>query len=203
MVLVLASVRGVAQPADVTGWRAARWGMTKGELERAFGASLAHLPGRWIYGRAYATRTLEDIVIGRQRFRAIFQMKVESDKLQQVLLVPLRRRGQEAAFRSTLAELRETYGAPSGTCTIPRAGGGPLSVELWWRFQTTTVHLTFFDFYTRAMVFEDPNVDPDPLTPYVETRRNNPRFLPRRTLVRFHPTARTDLMSAAGRASDR
>ena len=203
LALVLLSVRGAAQPEDVEGWKAARWNMTEAELEHAFGETLARLPGRWVYGNAYASRVLEDVVLGDQRFRAIFQMNVDSDRLQQVLLEPLRRPGQEAVFRSTLGKLRATYGRPKKSCTVPRAGGGPLSVELWWRFETTTVHLTFFDFYTRAMTFEDPNIDPDPLTPYYKTRRNNPRFLPRRALVRFHPTVRSDLMSATCRPGDR
>ena len=200
--LLLVSLRGVAQPADVEGWRAARWGMTAADLERAFGASLARLPGRWIYGGAYATRALDDVRIGQQRFRAIFQMNANSDRLQQVLLEPLHRLGQEALFGATLAEMRETYGPAGGSCAVPRAGGGPLSVERWWRFQTTTVHLTFLDYFTREMAFENPNVDRDPLIPYVATRRNNPRFLPRRTLVRFHPTGRTELMSVACPVND-
>ncbi len=203
LALAIASVRGAAQPMDVEGWRAARWNMTEAELEHVFGENLGHLPGRWIYGNAYATRALEGIILGDQGFRAIFQMNVDSDRLQQVLLEPLRRPGQEAVFRSTLGELRATYGPPSKSCAIPRSGGGPLSVDLWWKFKTTTVHLTFFDFYTRAMAFEDPNVDPDPLKPYYKTRRNNPQFLPRRALVRFHATTRSDLMSKACRSEDR
>jgi len=203
LALMLASVRGVARPGDVEGWRAARWNMTEGELESAFGANLALLPGRWVYGDAYATRVIGNIMLGNQRFRAIFQMNVNSERLQQVLLEPLRRPGQEAVFHSTLDELRATYGPPSGSCAIGRASGGPLSVELWWRFKTTIVHLTFFDFYTRAMAFEDPNVDPDPLKPYYKTRRNNPQFLPRRALVHFHATTRSDLMSKACRPEDR
>lgn len=203
LALVPAPAGGAAPPGDVEGWRAARWNMTEAELERAFGESLARLPGRWVYGDAYATRALADVTLGDARFRAIFQMNAASDRLQQVLLEPPRRPGQEAVFRSALDELRAAYGPPSGSCTVPRAGGGPLSVDLWWRFATTTVHLTFFDFYTRAMAFEDPNIDSDPLTPYYKTRRNNPQFLPRRALVRFHPTARPDLMSTACRDEDR
>jgi hypothetical protein len=201
--LVLASLRGAAQPLDLDGWRAARWGMTEAELEQAFGASLVRLPGRWIYGGAYATRALDDVKLATQRFRAIFQMNAQTNRLQQVLLEPIRQSGQEILFASTGAELRARYGPPSESCAVPRAGGGPLSVELFWRFQTTTVHLTFLDFYTREMAFENPNVDRDPLTPYYQTRRNNPRFLPRRTLVRFHPTGRADLMSLACRADGR
>ncbi len=68
----------------------ARWNMTEAELEHVFGENLGHLPGRWIYGNAYATRALDGIILGDQGFRAIFQMNVDSDRLQQVLLEPLR-----------------------------------------------------------------------------------------------------------------
>jgi hypothetical protein len=195
LVLLLAAASAAAQPRDIEGWRAARWGMTESELEGAFGAALVRLPGRWVYGGAYATRMIEQVPIGGRRFRAIFQMQAETDRLQQVLLERVRLPGQEAAFESTLAEFRRTYGVPTGVCGIPRAGGGPLSLEFWWRFPTSTVHLTFLDFFTRGMFSTDPNVDPDPLAPWFERRRNNPRFLPRRALVRFHPTDRTDLLT--------
>jgi len=187
---------GHAAPRDIEGWRGARWNMTEAELERTFGNSLAHLPGRWIYGNAYATRALGDVRLGNLRFRAIFQMNADSGRLQQILLEPLRRQRPDAVFSAALGELRKTYGPPSRSCNVPRSGGGPLSVEIRWRFPTTTVHLVFFNFHSRAMTSEDPNIDPDPLTPYYKTQRNTPGFLPRRAVVRFHATARTDLMPA-------
>ena len=200
---MLAPSHLVGQPTDGNGWRAARWGMTEGAVADAVGASLVRLPGRRIYGGAYATLAQKDILLGGKRFRAIFQMNLATGRLQQVLLEPVRRPRQEAQFRAALAELRETYGRPSGSCATPRDGNSPYSVEFWWQAPKTTVHLVFFDFYTRSIFFEDPNRDRDLWVPYVKIRRNNPRFLPRRTLVRFHPTARTDLMSARCRSKAR
>ena len=43
------------------------------------------------------------------------------------------------------------------------------------------------------MLFENPNVDRDPLVPFSETRRINRRFLPRRLLIRYYPSDRGDL----------
>ena len=192
---VLCGPRAIARPADVEGWQGARWGMTEEALERVFGDRLARLPGRWHYGNAYATRMIEDVSIGGQRFRAMLQMNARTHRLQQVLLETVRRPGQEEAFHATLESLRAAYGAADGSCGVPRAGGGPLSLELWWKFPTTVVHLTFFDFHTRGIFSTDPNVDPDPLADWFERRRNNPRFLPRRTLVRYHPADRADLMA--------
>jgi hypothetical protein len=195
LALVVHGHRAAARPADVDGWQGARWGMTEAALEGVFGDRLARLPGRWHYGNAYATRMIEEVSIGGQRFRAMLQMNATTRRLQQVLLETVRRPGQEEAFHSTLDSLRAAYGAPDGSCGVPRAGGGPLSLELWWTFPTTAVHLTFFDFFTRGMFATDPNVDPDPLADWFERRRNIPRFLPRRTLVRYHPADRADLMS--------
>ena len=200
--LAFAAMGAEARPADIEGWRGARWGMSEAQLLRVFGEVLEPLPGRWVYGDAYATRMIQPVALGGQRLRAVFQMQEKTGRLQQVLLETLRRPGQEAAFDSALAALRERYGAPTGSCAVPPAGGGPLSLEFRWVFPTTTVHLTFVDFFTTGMFSADPNVDPDPLARYFERRRNNPRFLPRRTLVRFHATARTDLTAnpcSAGR----
>lgn len=185
-----------ARPVDVKGWDAARWGMTEKDLKKSFGARLIRLPGKWVYQDAYATRAIKDVPLGDLRFRAIFQMNAKDGRLEQVLLEPERRTRQEAAFRSALAALRKTYGPPGRHCAVPGKDGVPLSVEYWWRFPTTTVHIVFFDFYTRAIPSEDPNLEHEPLAPFYWTRRNNPQFLPRRTVVRFHPTARSDLISA-------
>jgi hypothetical protein len=184
-----------AGPEDVPGWRGAGWGMTEAELEDAFGEDLAALPGRWQYGGAYATRALFGVPLGGIDFTAYFQMNARTDRLQQVLLEGLRRRAGPEAFAQLLDALEARYGAPDGTCVVPKAGGQPLLVEYVWTFPTTTVHATLMDFYTTSMFFEDPQAGTDPLQPLYERRRNNPRFLPRRVTVRLHPTDRTDLLS--------
>lgn len=203
LLLALAPATGAARPADVAGWRGARWGMTEAALERVFGAALTRLPGRWRYGNAYATRALDDVRLGGAHFRAIFQMNAADGGLQQVLLEPKRQPGQDSVFRAAFDAMRASYGPPGESCVRPRAGGAPLSVTLSWRFPTTTAHLVLFDFRTRAIASDDPNVDTDPLTPYYRTRRNNPRFLPRRVLVRFHATAHAELMPPPCPAANR
>ena len=182
-----------AAPADVTGWRTARWGMTEGELIASFSGELRRLPGRWQYGGAYATHGLFDQEFAGQDFKVFFQMNAQSHRLQQVLLEGGRRRASPSGFASVTLALEKEFGPPSGRCSSLRADGAPAAARLWWRFPTTVVHAVFFDDYTGAIAFENPNVDIDPLTPYRETRRNNPRFLPRRILIRFHPSDRIDL----------
>ncbi len=182
-----------AAPADVTGWRTARWGMTEGELVTSFGGELRRLPGRWQYGGAYATYGLFNHAFAGQEFTVFFQMNEQSHRLQQVLLEGGRRKASPASFTAVTSALARKFGPPSGRCSSLRADGVPAATRLWWRFPTTMLHAVFFDDYTGAIVFENPNVDIDPLTPYRETRRNNPRFLPRRILIRLHPSDRADL----------
>lgn len=187
----LAPVAAAARPADLDGWRAARWGMRETDLERAFGDALARLPGRWAYGGAHATRFLPTVRLGDRDFRAIFQMNDTTGRLQQVLLEPLRQPGQTTAFAATLDTLRADYGQPDGNCRIAGVGGAPRSVEYWWRFPTTTVRLAFFDFYTPDIIYEGELFELDPLADETLSGANQ-RLLPRRTLVRFHPTDRAD-----------
>lgn len=184
-----------ASAADIAGWQQARWGMSETDLSRAFGSRLQPLGGQLAYDGAVATRGIEGVSIGGIPFRAVFQMSGTPPRLSQVLLQPSGRPAPERLLRPVHDALRDELGPPSAACVTPRADGGPLSVEIVWRSPTTTAHLSFFDFRSGAIAGEDPNVDPDPLTPYYKTRRNNQRFLPQRILIRYHATARDDLMS--------
>ncbi len=192
-VFLLATGGARAVPRDLEGWQGARWGMTADELAGVFGPQLERLPGRWDFGGAYAERAILDVELGGLTFMAYFQMNKHSHQLQQVLLERRAVRATPAAYGAVLAALEAVYGAPEGSCVVPHPDGPPRRVTLRWRFPTTTVQITWLDFLTTAMLFEDPNVDRDPRVPYAETRRNNHRFLPRRILVRFHPSARADL----------
>ena len=201
--LVLVHGDVVARPADVPGWRGARWGMTAEDLRRVFGKDLAPLPGRLEYGDAHARHYLKTVMFAGIQFRAIFQMENRTGQLQQVLLRPTRRPGQEEAFASALHTLTKRFGKPDTRCGGAPSGGRPKAAAFVWRFDTSTIHLSFFDFYTRSMAFEDPNTERDVLTPYYKTRRNNPQFLPRRMLIRFHASTREDLIPPNCRSLDR
>lgn len=195
ILLLLLAAPLAAAPDDVSGWRAARWGMTAAELEAAFDGRLTRLPGRREYGGAYAELALLGVRVAGHRFDAYFQMGETSGRLQQVLLERARRWAGPRGFVELAEALRRRYGPPTRTCADAGDGGRPTAAEAVWRFPTTTVHAVLLDFYTSGMAFDDPNVDPDPLTPFYRTRRNNPRFLPRRLLLRLHPSDRPDLAS--------
>ena len=181
---------------DLLGWRAARWGMSEADLEAAFGERLTRLPGRWQYGGAHAERALFDVRLGDLDFTAYFQMNDTTGRLQQVLL---ERRGPDAGpdgFRHLVAALEERYGPPAAACSLAGSPAVPLRARALWRFATTTIQAGIFDFNSTNLLYDDPNSDIDPLQPAFERRRINRRTLPRRIVLRFHPSARGDLISA-------
>ena len=180
--------------AGVPDWPTVRWGMTGAELEQALGERLSALPGRWIYGGAYAERAVFDFDLEGLSFTAFFQMNDQDHRLQQILLE--RRGGVEAtprAFEETLAVLEAHYGAPAERCITARPDGTIMAADLTWRLAGATVHASFLDFRTTGVLYFDPNVDLSPLVPSVETRRIYRRSLPRRINIRIHPSDRRDL----------
>ncbi len=197
-VWLLAPQPAAAAPDDLDGWKAARWGMTTAEIEAAFGAQLTVLPGRWIYGGAYAERAILETRVGDLAFTAYFQMNDETDRLQQVLL---ERRQQDAANPAGLEALRRAlearYGLASQACLLSERD--PTGLELVWRFPTTTLHATFLDFFSTSVLYLNPNVDRDPLRPSRADRVIRRRTLPRRAVLRFHPSDRDDLLSPRNR----
>ncbi len=188
---------GVAGPAvaleDLAGWRETRWGMTETELQRVLGEDVTRLPGRWLYGGAYADLAVRDVEIAGLTFTAYLQMNAETNQLQQVLLERRRTGALPTAFEQLVDSLIETLGPPAADCAQAKTGGRPLDYQLTWRFATTTVHAKFLDFSTTAVFSRDPEAEIDPLVIERKVRRNLRRFLPRRILIRYHDAARRDL----------
>lgn len=182
-----------AVPADLQGWRGARWGMTADQLTEIFGSDLKHLPGRWDLGSAYADKALFEAEVGGLGFTVFFQMNKQNHRLQQVLLERRANQVTPKVYDAVLAALAEAYGPPEQHCIERHPDGPPRRLSLRWRFPTTTLQVTWLDFLTTSALFEDPNRDRDLLVPFAKTRRINRRFLPRRLLIRFHPSDRRDL----------
>jgi len=178
---------------DVAGWDSLRWGMTEAEIESALGERALRLPGRWLYGHAYADLGVEDVAVGGLTFTAYLQMNAESHRLQQVLLERRRTQAVPGAFDALVDSLEERYGPPDEVCTQAKSGGEPLDYQLTWRFATTTLHAKFLDFSTTAVFSRDPEAEIDPLVIERKVRRNLRRSMPRRILLRYHDAARQDL----------
>lgn len=190
---VASAAQSGAVPDDVPGWDAARWGMTRSQLEEVFGDRANVLSGRWLYGGAYAELSVTDILVGDLSFAAYLQMDGESDRLRQVLLERRRVGATPAAFEQLLDSLEEIYGEPSQVCAQDQTGGQPLDYQMIWRFPTTTIHVKFLDFSTTSVFSRDPQAGFDPLKPERAVRRNLRRFMPRRILVRYHDSKASDL----------
>jgi len=183
---------------DLPGWQDLRWGMTAAEIRDALGDRVTALPGRWLYGNAYADLAVEDVKIGDLAFTAYLQMGTASDRLQQVLLERRRTGAVPAAFEAALAELTRQLGPPADDCAQAKSGGAPLDYQITWRFPSTTVHAKFLDFSTTAVFSRDPEAEIDPLVIERKVRRNIRRFMPRRILIRFHDSAQRQLDPACG-----
>jgi len=181
------------RPADVLGWEGTRWGMDEADLEAVLGARLDRLPGRWEYGNAYATRAIHEAQVGTLRFRAFFQMQDGTDALQQVLLERRREDSNRYRFEDVKAVLEAAYGPADRFCLRPRKPGQARIADMSWRFPTTTVHVTFFDFHSFGIMFRDARLPVDTYLTDRERRTVKRRSLPKKLLVRFHPSDRTDL----------
>ena len=178
---------------DVPGWAATRWGMTSAEIQAVLGDRVIRLPGRWLYGGAYAELAVADVQVGGLGFTAYLQMNAETQRLHQVLLERRRSGAVPVAFERVIDALEARYGPPTEDCAQAKSGGRPLDYRITWRFASTTLHATFLDFSTTAVFSRDPQADHDPLIIERKVRRNLRRFLPRRILIRFHDSARLDL----------
>ena len=175
-----------AAQVDLAGWQNLRWGMSAAEIREALGDEVMALPGRWLYGGAYAELAVANVTIGGLAFTAYLQMNAATHRLQQVLLERRRIGAVPAAFESAVSALQQELGPPTADCVQAKSGGQPLDYQITWRFPTTTVHAKFLDFSTTAVFSRDPEAERDPLVIERKVRRNIRRFMPRRILIRYH-----------------
>ncbi|EWY36835.1 hypothetical protein N825_23315 [Skermanella stibiiresistens SB22] len=183
--LLLASLHP-AFATDIEVLRNVRWGMAPPDIAKALGDDATRLPGRWDFGRYYADTTVEDVQVASIGFRAFLQIDRQTGGLGQILLERRGRQASPVVFDDIVKALTDRFGSPEksdqqNTAAVPK------SLRVVWRLPDFTINASFFDFRTTAIVSENPNVDRDPLTPFSERQRNNPRFLPRRALIRFNP----------------
>ncbi len=176
-----------AETGPLAGWDQARWGMTQAELDRLYGQRLRR-PARPIrYHQAHVEAALPGVMLGGLPFVASFVLGRDG-RLQQVLVE--RRTGAVtgALFERVVAGLVATLGRPDRECLD---GGDPRGGSLVWDGPVTTVHAQLFGWSSEAL-----RVDPSRETarPF-HVPREEYRGMPTRPriLLRYHPTARTDL----------
>lgn len=185
-----------AHGADLPGWAGTRWGMTAGEADAALGTAIEAVDPPLVYGGAKATREVPEAEIAGYPYRALLQFSDEDGTLQQVLLERSRKPAAPKAYVAALDVFTRDYGEPSLVCDSPRTGAAtsPITRERVWRLPTTTIHLVFIDFSGGSMQY-DPAQEIDPLVPEFRRRLHSTRSYPQRLLIRYHPSARDDLMS--------
>jgi hypothetical protein len=187
ILLLLIGWTGGVRAVGLDTLSAARWGMAAADLDRAFGKELVRLPGRWDFGPFYADLILPEVEVAGHPFRAFFQMERKTGGLGQILLERRSGKATPMVFDDVVRALSDRYGEMTETSAGMK--GIPTSVRAIWRLPDLVVEASFFDFYTTGMFFEDPNTARNPLVPSYQRQRNNPRFLPRRALIRLHPPA--------------
>ncbi|MCA3339109.1 MAG: hypothetical protein INF90_11350 [Roseomonas sp.] len=117
---------------DLLGWRSTRWGMTKADILNAIGSDKVMETNRQDFQRFYSELEIKYAKIGEFDFNVVFQMGVETHRLEQVLLSydDLDLRDPEAAFRTAKSLLSETFGKPARVGT---------SDDWFWPFPTSEI----------------------------------------------------------------
>ncbi|MGH7003821.1 MAG: hypothetical protein ACREIP_07730 [Alphaproteobacteria bacterium] len=138
--------------ADLPGWGATRWGMSRDALSSAVGPSLVKLATPLTYGRLVVRDTLPGQRIAGRPFVILFQIDPATETLAQVLL---RYRGDFPVLSDfvTIRDLlAKDYGAPRESRSETDYSGSFPSfwIEADWRFPTTDIFLSL----------TDPNADP-------------------------------------------
>jgi hypothetical protein len=182
--LALSAPRPAAADS-IFGWRGLSWGMGTAEIDAALGRGVRRIPGRLDYGLYYSDRMVPDVAIGEARFAAMLQMDKGSGRLRQVLLELRRPSVSPKAYGEILKALEGRFGAPTAKCLALDKGETPLVADIVWRIGPTIARAVFLDFQTTAIFARDPNIGVDPLEDFYKVQRNNPRFLPKRILVRL------------------
>ena len=202
LLAVVAAPARAERPDDVTDWRGIPWGASAEDIRTALGDDLLDLPGRWQYGGAYADLALRTTAFGGLDYLVLFQMDEDTERLRQVLLERRDVQATPTRYLALVDDLTARFGPPDGECARTVGGGGTVGAELVWRFPTTTIHAVFLDFRTTSVLFREPGTLFDPTVTAFETRRIVRRSLPRRLLVRLHPTEITALQGACAPLAD-
>ena len=200
--LVLLGLGGpaAAAPRDLPGLGALRWSMSTQQVFDAL-PSARRLEPPWDFGRMKAPVRVAAMEVAGLTFTAMPQIDVARDRLLQVMLERREKDASPAAFDRLRATLQRDYGPPTHVCETRRRTGDPESVNMVWRFPTTTVDLSFLDYRTSGILYDKPQLVPDPTAPLLENRLVHYRSLPRRIVLRFHDTTADHLSPCLARSN--
>jgi hypothetical protein len=189
-----------AAPRDLPGVGTLRWTMSTQEVLAALPAGAERLDPPWDFGRMKAPARVPETEVSGLTFTAMLQIEAASDRLLQVMLERREQQATPADFEQLRANLERDYGPPTRICETRRPSGDSESVNLVWRFPTTTVDLSYLDYRTTGILYQKSELVPDPMVPSLQKRQVSRRSLPRRLVLRFHDTAADYLSPCLTRA---
>jgi hypothetical protein len=185
---------------DIAGWDQTRWGMTAAAIDPLYAPKIRPVDPPIDYGPSQATRVLQGQDFAGFAWRVLLQFDRETRGLLQVMLERGRLPYAPKAFEAAQAELEARYGAPDLVCDSPKTGASAQYRERVWRLATTSIHLVFLDIGSGELQYDVFDWPPDPLEQAWPRRFHGRGSYPQRLLIRYHPTARTDLfMPGCGR----
>ena len=142
MAIVIFPVASDAQgPADVEGWRSAKWGMSEAEILEAFKGEARRLDEPVGFSKeGQATVGIPDYSIDGAWYRVLFIFDGQG-KLNAINIRP-REKGSEGIYRSLEKLLMEKYG-PLSYKNEERKRGGDKNWTARWNFPKTVISLRY------------------------------------------------------------
>ncbi|MBI1776765.1 MAG: hypothetical protein HYR63_15580 [Proteobacteria bacterium] len=154
-------------PADLPGWRQARWGMSELELEAAFPDELKPAPVALDFDDLVVHAVIPKLLLAGRPFVVYFQLDAQTLRLAQVLLTYRGKRPTHSDYAAIARGLVAELGVSDLTLTDRYYLSVPgFSVERRWKRPTTSVSLHYVQ----------PNFD------YANNERN-------RLTLRYYPSA--------------
>jgi hypothetical protein len=192
-ILSPAAIERAKAREDIAGWDQTRWGMTAAAIDPLYAPKIRPVDPPIDYGPSQATRVLQGLDFAGFAWRALLQFDREKQGLLQVMLERGRLPYAPKAFEAAMAELEALYGAPDLICDSPKSGASAQYRERVWRLATTSIHLVFLDIGGGELQYNVLDWPPNPLEQAWPQRFHGRGSYPQRLLIRYHPTARTDL----------
>lgn len=142
-----------AKPQDVYGWGNLKWGMSGQEVMDVLGKGIEKKnPKHDKVDGVYSELQLKGVSIGGDKFRLIFWMDENTDKLKKIVFVP-EQKPEEYEWVETFIRLEQAlvgkYGAPDVEETSNDPG---VSAERKWNFPSTKIEMSYLKIESTEML---------------------------------------------------
>ena len=146
LLILLWKLPAIAQtqsmPQDVLGWQETKWGMSEGEIFKAFRSSLKPLPKNKAPQGNFMEHCIPDYMIEGINFTVLFKMDDRTKGLNEVMIshAEMPSLPNNIGFDRIASLLARKYGQPSQEKNQKEGGIEKRSAE--WIFPTTTITLS-------------------------------------------------------------